>query len=511
MGFSGCVLILLLAAPIARAETVPPDSWVYEALRSFEVRGLVRLEPTLPYSITQVEAYTNEIITAVAREKVTLGRRHAFLLERLTRQYVGLRNRPADRWDDPVYLYQEGDRYAFFDLEVGGAIGKKVDESKGEADGLMVPEVLFALGPLVTMETSYRLIMAPEQGSNERNEKPDARTRSYRGLTGEYERGILDVDLSWWQVRLGREYLHWGSSGSEGLLLSQTAGSLDHLGARFQLGPFALSVAQASLDAGSERHFAVHRLTMALPRGIFVGIDEAVVYARNFDFLYLMPLSSFYAQQFSQGPNDDNVLWSVDWKVPLRRGFIVHGELLIDDIQYERDELAGPDRLGFTLAADLFSSIGGRELEVSGGYTYIDIYTYAHDCNTMYISGDGGLSMNNILGSALGPDADQWVFRAMFGASARTTLSVKGTYARRGAGNTAAGDSLLNWVPGMDNNPSFPSGDVVYEKTVSAGCRFDMRKGSYVSAVAGMRFRSGGPENLDAEDGFGWFEVVLDL
>ena len=510
-GLSGFFMVLLLGTAIAHAETVPLDSWVYDALRSFELRGLVRLEPTLPYTFDQVEAYTNEIMTNAAEEHVTLGSRHAYLLERLTKQFVGMRDRPQDRWDKPVYVLEDGERYGAFDLQIGGSARKKADEKKGEADGLVVPDVLIALGHHVTMETNYRLVMAPERGNNVRNEKPNARLRSYRGLTAEYERGLLDLGGLWWEVRVGREYLQWGNERVEGLLLSRTAGSLDHAGARFELGPFAFSTFQAILDAGSRRHLAGHRLTVALPRGIFVGIGETVVYARNLDFLYLIPLSAYYAQQFSEGPNNDNIAWIVDWKLPLRRGLIFQGALLIDDVQYERDEQAGPDRLGLNLSAEALCFVGGRELELSGAYTYIDIYTYAHGFNTMYVAGNGDRRMNHILGSPLGPDADRWACKAVLGVSARAAVTAEGAYTRCGAGNAVVGDHLLDWVPGMDNDPSFPSGDVVHERTVSASCLLDVRNGSYLTAGGGMRFRSGGPDNLDAKDGFGWLEVVLDL
>jgi hypothetical protein len=508
---SGFFMALLVVASAAHSEMVPAGSWVYDALRSFELRGLVRLEPTLPYSFDAVEAYTNEIRENVNRGNVALGPRHAFLLKRLIEQFIRLRDRPEDRYDEPVFLYRDGDRYGSFDMVVGGSGRKKVDDKKGEAEGLAVPGVTVGFGNQLTMEAEYRLVLAPERGSNVGDAKASARLRSYRGLTAECERALLDASGGWWDVRIGREYVQWGSNMREGLLISRTAGSLDHVGARFALGPFALSTVQASLDSGSRRHLAGHRLTVALPRGIWVGIGEAVVYARNLDFTYLIPLGSYYALQYSEKSNDDNILCAVDWKVPLRRGLMVSGEFLMDDIQYERDELAGPDRIGLNLAVDALCFVGGRELELSGEYTYLDIYTYAHSMSTMYVAGDGDRSMNPILGSTLGPDADEWRCKASLGASARTAIAAEGIFTRRGEGNAAVGDHLLDWQPGMDNSPPFPSGKVMHERTVSASCSYDAGKGSYITAGGGMRFRSGGRENLDSEDGFAWFEVVLDL
>jgi hypothetical protein len=503
---------VLLMAPAARTETVPPDSWAYEALKSFELRGLVALEPTFPYTFNQCEAYTREIVAAVEARGIALGPRHAFLLERLTKQFVGTRDRPEDRWSKPVYVEREGDRFAAFDVSVGVSARKNPDQKKGEADGLAVPGILVGLGHNVTLETNYRLRIAPERGRNANTQKPSARLRSYRGLTAEFERGLLDASGDWWEVRAGREYMHWGSNLREDLIVSRTAGSLDHVGARFALGRFALSTFQASLTEDyKRRHFAGHRLTAALPRGIFVGISETVVYQGDVKHRYIMPLSIFYAQQFNEGSNVDNILWALDWKVPIRRGLLFYGEFLVDDFQYERDENAGPDRLGLCVAADALLMVGERELELSGGYTYIDTYTYAHFMAGGYVAGDGHAQMNPILGSPVGPDADRRFIKATLGVSGRTAVSLEGVYTMYGANNQLFNAYLQDWAPSKDNDPAFPTAPVLHVKYVCASTLYDLRNGSFISAGGGVRFCNGGPDNIDAEEGFGWLEVVLDL
>lgn len=501
-----------LVAPAARAETVPPDCWVYEALRSFELRGLVRLEPTLPYTFDQCEAYTREITANIEHGRVALGPRHAYLLKRLTKQFVGVRERPEDRDDRSVYVLREGDRWAAVDFRVGATVQRKGGEEKGEADGLFVPDFLVNFGHNITMETNYRLVMAPERGSNASNVKPSARLRSYRGLTAEYERAIVDASGDWWEVRAGREYLHWGSNLRDALLLSRTAGSLDHLGARFEIGPVAISSVQAVLDARSGRRLAGHRLTVALPRGIYVGVGETAVYKGDFDYRYLVPLGIFYAQQFNEGSSTDNLLWSFDWKVPVRRGLILYGEFLVDDLQYERDELAGPDRLGFDVAAEALFMVAGRELEVSGGYTYVDIYTYGHAGGTQYFAGDGSAGMNRLLGApSIGPDADRGFIKATLGVCERASFTLEGVSIRYGGGSLPGAGYLLDWHPGMDNDPPFPSSPILYLRYATASLRYDFYHGSYVSAGALKRFRHRDPGDYHKDELLGWLEVVLDL
>ncbi|MCX5752515.1 MAG: hypothetical protein NTW97_02580, partial [Candidatus Krumholzibacteria bacterium] len=476
-----------------------------------ELRGLVALEPTLPYTFNQCEAYTREIVANVEARGVALGPRHAFLLERLVKEFVEMRDRPEDRWSKPVYTYREDERFAAFDVSVGASLERNPDQKKGEADGLALPRILVGFGHNVTLETSCRLVMAPERGNNVSDEKPSARLRSYRGVTAEYERALLDASGSRWNARLGREYLHWGSNLREGLILSRTAGSLDHFGGRIELGRFALSTFQAVLGSESKRRFAGHRLTVALPKGIFVGVAETVVYVGDMDYKYLMPLGVYYAQQFNEGTNKDNVLWSVDWKVPLRRGLMFLGEFLIDDFQYERGENAGPDRLGLSLAADALLMIAGRELELSGGYTFVDKYTYGHSSWTQYVAGDGDARMNRLLGSPMGPDADRGFVKGTFGVSRRASLTIEGVGTRYGAGSSLWNEYLLDWRSGMDNDPAFPSDPVLHVKYLSASLRYDLNHGSYISAGAWMRYRDRGADNVHGRENLGWLEVVLDL
>jgi len=516
MIFGAAVILAgaLFVASAARAETVPPGSWVYEALKSFELRGLVRLEPTVPYTFEQCETYTREIYAGVEREHVALGPRHAFLLERLTKQFIGTRDRPEDRWSKPVYVVRDDERFFAMDFQAGGTVQRKPDEKKGEADGLFIPDFLLGLGHNVTMETDYRVVLAPERGSNASGEKPSERLRSYRGLTAELERALIDAGGSWWELRLGREYLHWGSNLREDLILSQTAGSLDHFGGRIELGRFALSTVQVSLEpGGSRRHLAGHRLTVALPRGAFVGVSETAVYAhRDFDYMYLLPLSIFYAQQANESSNEDNILWAFDVKVPLHRGLIFSGQFLVDDLQYQHDKNAGPDRLGLYTAADALFMVWGRELELSGGYTFVSRFAYGHSGATQYVAGNGDESMNPLLGSPMGPDADRGFIKGTLGVSSRAALTLEGVSTRYGEAGVLAQGGLLDWLPGMESGHTFYlSAPVLYVKYASASLRYDLNRGSYVSAGAWVWYRDRDIDNVHRKDNLGWLEFVLDF
>lgn len=483
---SGFFILVLSAAALASDETIPPESWIYQALRTFELRGLVSLEPSAPYTRSQVERYLDRILTGVEQEGTSLSERQRFLLERLRKEFHERASRPRDREDRPVYLYRDGSRFFAVDFTAGGILQKRIERERGETDGLLVPSILIDLGTRVTLETNYRIRMEPERDSFRPRQKPSTREKSFRGVTMEFERGYLSMGGSAWRLQVGRDYLHWGNGLSEGLLLSRTAGSLDHVLGTVTVGRFTLNAIHAFLDPVLPRHLAGHRLTVRLPRDICLGISESVVYTgRGLDFTYTLPVISYYANQYNER-GDDNVLVGIDVKIPVRRGFLLYGELLIDDLQYENDPPA-PDRLAFHIAAEVLVSHAGRDVEILMDYTFIDIFTYAHRDSlvTRYVTGDGAYPANPILGSPLGPDADRWRINARAAVHPRIIIGVEGSFVRRGGGN-----DLGEWEREDDPEPPFPSGAVIRENRYGISLSVDLGGGSGIAAGGGWMDQS---------------------
>ena len=102
------VLFLALSPPSAAAsdETILPDSWVYPALRTLELAGLVELDPSIPYSRSEIRRYVTDAREAVAGRSGALTSRRRFLLDRLEREFLA--DDPREREDSPVLLLTEG-------------------------------------------------------------------------------------------------------------------------------------------------------------------------------------------------------------------------------------------------------------------------------------------------------------------------------------------------------------------------------------------------------------------
>ena len=501
----GVLLVLSHVDAVATDETIVPESWVYPALRTFELAGLVDLDPSMPYSRSEIEHYVTVILAATGERPDALTPRNRFLLGRLEEEFLAAD--PSEREDRPVLILTEEGNLTAFDVSIGALFVKPVDEDDGEVWGIARPQFLIGLGGMLTIEAAYRMRMGPEKDTNISSGKPNPRERSFRGLTSEYEKCMIFLDGKGWRLGIGRDYIQWGSGREEGLLLSRTAGSLDHLTARLSMGRFSLHAVHAILDPEFPRRLAGHRLAIRLPRGIRIGIGETVLYTgRDLDFAYLLPFGSYYANQYNEA-DDDNILWVLDWRLPVTRGLMLYGELLIDDFQYESDPPA-PDRVALNVTAEAYLNIGSREFELLLGYTYIDIYTYAHKDTllTSYVTGDGGTETNSIIGSPLGPDADRWNASVRTPLHHRLLITVGGSYIRRGEGN-----DLREWIRGTDPNLEFPSGNVTSETRLSLEADLDLDHGSYIRAGGGWRHVECGECGAEDDAGFFHIELLMDF
>ncbi len=466
LGLCACLLLapVRLAAEDVGHEFLPPEHWGYGALARFEALGLCVLPSEKPYSRDDAIRYVEAVRQAVEERRITLSPRDQFNLDRLDREFHDAESRanPKNRFDPPA-LYLSDDPMHFeadFDLAVAGQ-----DALRGERwdfFGISNPTLRLHSNRL-SCEVRYRIVMGPERDGNERNSKPTPRTKSWRGLTTLYERSYLVYHWDKVQVFFGRDYTDWGPAFDRNVLMSQQAGSQDKLGCRLRFKNFRLSSFHALLSVTEERYLAAHRLEM-LFSGVTVGLSETVIHRERFlDPVYLIPFSSFYANQFAER-EDDNVNWAIDLKVPVTRGIVVDGSLLIDDFQYERGD-STPDNLAFNVGIRT-AIMDPLPIGLNLRYCRVNMYTYTHrDSLKAYVDGIGDpIAGDNILGVVEGPDTDLLTASVDFFPLARLTATVLFSSLRRGEG-----DDFRAFRPGDDHAPPFPSG--VVERKTSLGLR----------------------------------------
>ncbi len=474
-------LVLVLAPAWASAvghERIPLDSWSYRAIERFEALGYCTLPEDRPFSRDEFVRIVHEI-TARAQAG-ELSARDAYELDRLQREYTdsaAVAN-PRERYDRALFsadsaLAVEAD----FDARAFAEQVPFGDEV--EYFGASAPTVKIHLGDRVTYDVRYQLLFGPEHGARADDKKPSRRTKSFDGLTALFDRSYLSAVWSQVELVAGRDYVAWGPSDLEGGLITPgLRHGIDQLGARLRFRAFRLDAFQGQLFGDPERWLAGHRLEGRFGRTV-VGLSETVLYnSRGLDMLYFLPLSWFYANQFNERTNDDNVIWALDVKTNALDGLTVYGSLLVDDFQFEREE-GFPDKLavdaGFRWVPD--RPLG---LTIRGRYRRVDIYTYSHvDSLSLYVSGAGDIAGGDVLlGGVPGPDADVWRIDAEAFPRAHVAVSAGAFGTRIGEGR-----DLRGFQTGDDKNPPFPSGTVDETVGFDVGARYELRGDSWIAVT----------------------------
>jgi hypothetical protein len=321
----------------------------------------------------------------------------------------------------------------------------------------------------------YQLLFGPEYGDRARNEKPSRREKSFKGLTSLFERSYVIGAWDQFEVFFGRDYVDWGPSVGGQLITPGPSYSIDQINARLKYKALRLDFFYGQLFPDPQRWMVGHRLDVTLGRTV-LGVNETVVYGgRPLDWMYALPVAWYYANQFNERTNSDNIIWSVDAKTSVLRPVTLYGSLLIDDYQFENQGY--PNKL----AAD----IGARwvpakpwGLEVRGQYRWVDIYTYSHEESlSVYVGGAGELNNGDVLlGGAPGPDTDSWFVNADVYPRPNWRLTL-GTF----GGRIGEGNDLRSFHLHTDDpNPAFPSGIVEKSAGLLVATRYELSGNSFI-------------------------------
>jgi hypothetical protein len=456
-------------------EFIPPEHWSYPALDRFEALGLVDLPAWGLHTRTDAVRYTEEIRAEAARRGLVLAGRDRFELDRLEEEFgseTALAN-PRERYDRPL-LYLEEDRLRLEgDVDLAASPEKPPFDDEWRLWGVTNLSAKLHLGSWITYDVRYRVTATQARDEWAHKSKPSPREKSWHGIASLYERAYLVFEWKPILLYWGRDYEDWGPNDMGNLIVSKTAESFDKVGGRLSIGRVRLSFFHSYLTVEETRRtFSAHRLEFDV-RDFTFGIAETALYiGRGIDPIYLLPFSSFYANQFNER-GDDNILWSLDAKYRLGRRATLFGSLLVDDFQFERDG-TNPDKLGFDAGARV--AVGGRvPATIEMKYRYVDIYTYSHrDTLKNYLAGRGDLSGGDLpLGAVEGPDTDRLDVEADCFVRPDLTLTALFGVRRRGEGN-----DFRKFEEGMDPYVPFPSGVVERTTVYGLGLRWEIHGGS---------------------------------
>lgn len=300
---------------------------------------------------------------------------------------------------------------------------------------------------------------------NRLDEDPDYLGKRQNGYASYSEEAYLLYRLPHFQFLFGRSGISWGPSETGSLILSGASRPMDQLSARFRYKWLRYSVVSASLNPiGAEyRYFSGQRLDIRLMRRLWLGLSETVLYGGTYlpvHWAFHIPVIPFYGPVVNDrlGPDaDPNILGALDVSYYVRAGLQVYGQLLVDDIQVEKQYPGDlePNEWGATIGTRMaagrfwgtleYVRLANRTYRTLAGFT-----RYTH--------------RNRPIGYPLGSDLDQlWLHGSYwFGDAFLGRLQVQ--YIRRGEGRLDRPFDTPWNIPGLTHySEAFPSG--VVEKT----------------------------------------------
>jgi hypothetical protein len=433
----------------ATLETIPLDSWVYQAVDELHCQGFFLSLHTdvRPYTRGQIASILLEINQGQNGESLKLTDSQLWLLGKLNQEF----------------------RYELQEL-----LGKSQGES-AQSKTIRYSACPVSHFTLAESDSSYGRLQARFEFGLQFGDKfvlkdrvvvdtKAEKERRYRGrewksgLTGVLDQGYANMDLKYLHLLVGRDHLRWGPGREDVLLLSDRIPPFDMVKAEAEFGSFRLISFAAVLDQISysqgylqaRRYISGHRINMKLKFGVEMGISEVVLYGgrdRNPELYYLNPLLPYYGEQHNNG-KDDNILWSVDVTLSMFRNKEIYFEMLIDDFQYDFE--SEPHQTGYQIGLNYADPFGLDKSWLNLEYTRINNWVYGQiqPWNVYTYYGRG-------MGSVMGSDADRFALRLLYHLTKDIDLAFSGGLKRKGEGRI---DAFLD--PTVPYPDKFPSGVV---------------------------------------------------
>jgi hypothetical protein len=442
--------VLLPFSNAALLETIPLDSWVYNAVDELHCQGFFSSlhKNVKPYTRGEIASLVLDL-NLIVKNGMRLTDSQLWLLHKLNQEFrvelEELHYRKRENTRDQTTIrygispvahstWAEGDssyRRLQARFEVGLQFGRR-----------------FALKDRVVID-------------NKAEKERRYQGREWKGhLTGVLDQAYANIDLRYLQFLLGRDHLRWGPGREDVLLLSDQIPPFDMVKIEGKAGSFKLIFFASVLDqmgladygSRAKRYLSGHRINLKLA-WVEMGVSEVILYGgenRDLEPYYLNPILPYYGEQHNNY-HDDNILWSFDIALFLFRNKEIYFELLVDDFQYDFE--SEPHQTGFQIGLKWAQPFGWQRGLANLEYTKINNWVYGQNKpqNRYTYHGYG-------MGSILGPDADRWSYRLIYHFTKDIDLSLEGQYRRKGEGRI---DIPQN--PAVSYSNKFPSG--IVEKT----------------------------------------------
>jgi hypothetical protein len=483
-------LVFLTICSLSQAatlETIPLDSWIYQAVDELHCRGFFLSLHTdvRPYTRGQIASMLLEINQQQNGGTPQLTDSQLWLLGKLNREF---RNELQELLEK-----KRGETSPHKTIRYAASPVAYLTLAEGDSSYSRL-QLRFEIG----LQFGDKFVLKDRAVEDNKAEKERTyRGREWRsGLTGVLDQSYANIDLGSLQLLVGRDHLRWGPGRDDVLLLSDQIPPFDMVKAEAEVGSFRLISFVTVLDQISysgdslqaRRYLSGHRVNMKLRFGVEMGFSEVVLYGgenRDMEPHYLNPLLPYYGEQYDYN-KDDNILWSIDATLSMFRNKEMYCELMIDDFQ--SDFSSEPHQIGYQIGLNYADPFGLSRSYLNLEYTKIRnwVYGQVQPWNLYTYYGQG-------MGSVLGPDADRVALRLLYHLTYDIDLAFSGELKRRGEGRICAFP-----FPVVPYPKKFPSG--VVEQTNLFQLDFSYQPGANLKLDLFARYdRIRNPDNQGGE------------
>lgn len=490
-------LLLALASAYSQAENVPVGHPVYDFLKRLDVRGVVRgyddvilplsrracadllmMADSARASLSGVErGWLDDFLSEFRFERTgTTTGMHSLIGSDAPTFGAAVGQSFSDR-EKFLHAYSDS-TVSFFanvllDADVRRANGNGLQGTRAEflqAGGRVRGTLLGRLG-FFAQATNAQFWGSRDLLRRDRTLRQSLAIGTGDAQNFDFSEGHVRYDAGVASLFVGRGRLLWGTGVDQKMVVSDNSPVFDYIRADVSykalrytfvhgwlLGtksglllryPFD-TTATFDEPVAADKYFAAHRVGLSFPGVLDFGFQEMYIYSnRSVDLAYLNPLVLMESVQRARGERD-NGLWTFDASTKFIRGMELRGTLLFDDIHIPgifSDRWY--DKHAVQLTALWMDPFGVPNTGVMVEYTRVEPFVFGHErSRDNNYTNDG-----NLLGAAIGPNADAWFFRVDWLPRRNLTLSTRVLLGRKGKDVYDSAGQLVRNVGGDENVP----------------------------------------------------------
>ncbi len=521
------VILLLVTAVYAQHENVPLDNDVYTFLKEMKVKGVISGIHDDSPNMSRYEI--KNLLSKISATENLLSRTELSLLNKYQEEFLDNDNDSngdllstdatvveksfSDLFSSKTsYTYSYREPQASFYLNILGrlAFGQTFEPEKKNSTlydiGFRFRGTVFNhLGYSLSMQKggvsgsqTYATLFDPRFKYNFKFIEAIENIGNYdfaEGYLRYYTEPAKNMRLA---LQLGREKLKFGYGYGSKFVISGDHTLMDFFRLNFDYGVFSFTSITASTvgtynddrDLNYTKYLAINRFKLNFPNLIEFGIGENIIYSgRGIDLAYLNPMIFYKFVEMSLQDRDNGSVW-LDFQTHFLKNVEISGTFFLDEniLSHLQEMNLFSNKTAYQIGAFWYSPFSINDLTVIAEYTKIRPYVYTHTNEKNSYS-----TFGESIGHWIGPNSDEFLFKAAYNLNERIRLNCSYQYIRSGENIydsenrlvfNAGGDLFVPYRMEVDpEHINFLDGERINQNIITANIKFEPFRKFYIDLM----------------------------